>query len=374
MRTPRLLAAAFGAAATAALLAACATPTSPGEVARNWSCRLREMQIHPIFPPREDVQVGDVYWFEQIAATDAAGYCKGATEFMPIPPYVAYLNLTRQVDSHYGSRPHLPRTSTAEGTVTITATGITVTPPSAPSGSAEGERSPFSNGSNARTRIVGFPDFMTVHVSKFALGAIVPIEGVLAPIGIARENVRDATLSIPVAESYSVPASVVGSALTTKEQREALCAAASFAAPEGAGQYQIVNEVYYTRAIDVNIHASTALSVSVDRSRAGATSSSVPSGTTTGIVTESTTTGSVTHTITKVSDGMLHMLQARNSVPGVSVAYEQGDELSVKMRRLFDRPVAIGFRAVGVKVTGQGDKCQVVGVPAKGGTPALAPK
>ena len=61
------------AAAVLLQLAGCASPTSPGEVARNWSCKLREMQIRPIFPPREDVHVGDVFWLEQIAASEASG-------------------------------------------------------------------------------------------------------------------------------------------------------------------------------------------------------------------------------------------------------------------------------------------------------------
>lgn len=348
------------------VVAACATPTKPGEVARNWSCKLREMQISPVFPPREDVHVGDVYWLQQVGKTDADGYCKQDTEFMPIPPHVAYLNLKAELDSYYASRPMLPRSSTVQGTVTITAAGVTVSPPMQTTDPTEVAAGVF-NGAATRTRIVGFPDFLSVHVSNFALGAIVPIDAVLAPVGIARQNVRDASISVPVAESYAVPASIIAGKLANGTHKQALCDAVNFMAPatsgntDRPGQLHVVTEVYYTRAIDVNITAQTALSLSANRDREGAVAGSTPMGvTTTGIVTESTTTGSVTQTITKVSDGMMKLLQSRNNIPGVSVAYEQGDMLSVKMRRIFDRPVAIGFRSVGLKVDGT---CNIATVP-----------
>ncbi|MBP6308108.1 MAG: hypothetical protein KA307_00240, partial [Burkholderiaceae bacterium] len=42
------------------LLVGCTTQTGPGQVARDWSCKIREMQIRPLFPPREDFHVGDL--------------------------------------------------------------------------------------------------------------------------------------------------------------------------------------------------------------------------------------------------------------------------------------------------------------------------
>ncbi len=43
-------------------LAGCAfTAAPPGHVAKEWATAFRELQLTPIFPPREDVQVGDIY-------------------------------------------------------------------------------------------------------------------------------------------------------------------------------------------------------------------------------------------------------------------------------------------------------------------------
>lgn len=356
-------------------LAGCASPTSPGEVTRNWSCKLREMQINPIFPPREDLHVGDMFWLEKVADSDASGYCKRSVEFMPIPPYVAYIDVTTEVSNHYKSRPNFPKTSTSQGTVTIGPSGVVVTPGNQVTDSTSASDDVFKNGNATRTRIVGFPDFMSVHVSKFALGAIVPIQSVLSPIGIGREDIRNASISIPVAESYSVPTGIFATKLSDDAIKTKICHAVAFLYPTisrgaqvASGQFHIVNEVFYTRAIDVNISASTALSITGARNKNGGVADAVPDVSSTGIVTESTTSGGVVQQVTKVSDGALQMLQNRGGVPGVSVAYEQGDSLSVSMRRIFDRPVAVGYRSITVEVTKDATStCKITAVPSTGG-------
>src|SRR5881227_889309 len=39
----------------------CSDPSARGHVYREWSDRMAEMGIFPVFPPREDIVVGDVY-------------------------------------------------------------------------------------------------------------------------------------------------------------------------------------------------------------------------------------------------------------------------------------------------------------------------
>src|SRR5688500_5484548 len=58
----------------------------PGYVAKEWSMTMREFGIVPVFPPREDVQVGDVYAMPlppDVEAQVRAVKAKG--EFLPIP-------------------------------------------------------------------------------------------------------------------------------------------------------------------------------------------------------------------------------------------------------------------------------------------------
>jgi len=58
----------------------CATSPAPeGYVAKQWATAFRELQITPIFPPREDVQVGDIYVVpvapeDEDAVFEAKGY------------------------------------------------------------------------------------------------------------------------------------------------------------------------------------------------------------------------------------------------------------------------------------------------------------
>src|SRR5438552_2429103 len=42
-------------------LAGCRSHYTPGFVYRDWSARMNEMGIFTVFPPREDIVVGDVY-------------------------------------------------------------------------------------------------------------------------------------------------------------------------------------------------------------------------------------------------------------------------------------------------------------------------
>lgn len=355
-----------------AVICGCATTTNaPGQVARDWSCKLREMQIRPIFPPREDVQVGDVYWLDQMGATDADGYCGEKKDFLQIAPYVAYLDVRNGVSSHYGARPNFPKTTSSQGTVTLTASGLSISQATQSTDATQGDDGLFTNGKADRTRVAAFPDFMTVHVDKTSIGAILPVQGILASLGLGSQNLDEATISIPVAESYSVPTAVFSTALASNSGgTKSLCDAARFLTPSlknRTGYFHIVNEVFYTRAIDVTISGQSELTASAGANLpTSVVSSTGPAAiTTTGIITQSTVAGSVTQSITAVSDGMLKQFQARNNLPGVSVAYEQGNARRVSMRRIFDRPVAIGFRSIPILIW---DDCTFDTPEAAGGT------
>src|SRR5215471_10553526 len=47
--------------AAGGLLTSCSSVDSHGHVYRDWSKRMSEMGIFPVYPPREDIVVGDVY-------------------------------------------------------------------------------------------------------------------------------------------------------------------------------------------------------------------------------------------------------------------------------------------------------------------------
>lgn len=337
------------------LLVGCAAPTGSGQVARAWSCKIREMQIRPLFPPREDFHVGDLYWLDKVAESDASGYCRSEKEFLPLSLHVAYFaEVMRQADAYYKSRPDFPRTSTSVGTVTIGTTGIVITP-SSQNTDVSTSTTLFTVGAANRTRLVGFPDFLSVKVDKLSLGAIIPIQGAFTPFGLSAEDIGEASISIPVAESYEVP---IDMAVTAIKPSMKICNLKSYVGTsngvEESGQFHLVTAVYYTRVIDINIQSKSALALGSARDRENATTTTLPAITATGIATPGVVSTSPQTSVTFAQidgavSGMLQILAARNSVPGVSLAYERGRSSTISMRRIFDRPVAIGFRSVVVE-------------------------
>lgn len=341
-------------------MSGCAAKYGPGQLARDWSCKMREMQIRPLFPPREDFHVGDLYWLDKVAKNDAQGYCPSGQDvpkdFVPIPLHVAYFpEVTRQADAYYKSRPDFPRVSTSAGTVTWGAAGLVIAPAIQSTDATVGSSTLFTQGAANRTRIVGFPDFMSVKVDKASLGAIIPIQGMFTPFGLSSEDIDEASISIPVAESYAVPIATALGALTASPT---ICEIPKYISTETVpanGLLNLVTEVYYTRAIDINIQSKSALALSIARDRQNATTNALPATATTGIVTPGTAASGPQTTITLqqmagVTGGMLKILEARNNLPGVSFGYEQGRSSTISMRRVFDRPVAIGYRAVAVGI------------------------
>ena len=198
-------------------LQGCASVFEPGTIARDWSCKMRELQIQPVFPPREDMQVGDIYALA-VPKIDS-GECDsrtflgmsfgaGGRGFVPLPVFLGSLNLGAKIDAHYKTRLDLPKTESSQLSVG-TDGKITI----------NGYTTPVANGSLIqetvlnRLRVVGFPDFMTVKVSGADIGLIFPMFGALASISASANAVENASISIPVAESYAVPAHQVVSSL-----------------------------------------------------------------------------------------------------------------------------------------------------------------
>ncbi len=377
------------------LAAGCgSTKTGPGQVARDWSCKIREMQIRPIFPPREDFHVGDLYWLVNLGPSEGKGYCgspEGNTaEFLPMPIHVGFLEeIVKSATRHYQNRPDFPRTAGAGGTVTLNAQGLVTVSASQTTDVTTGSATfnLFRSGSVARTRLVGFPDFMSVKVDRASLGAIIPLQGAFTQFGFSAEDIEEASISIPVAESYGVPiaaamATLNGEAVSKDLCRMDLIAKGMVSSNPAAspGGLHLVTEVFYTRAIDISIQSRGARSVGLGRDREGAGTTTLPAITTTGIATPSSATSQSATTATTphmaaVAGGMLQILSARAGVPGVSLSAERGYVTGVSMRRIFERPIAIGYRSIGLSVTHDrsmpGANCSV-NLVAIGGTAALA--
>lgn len=203
MKTKRTLLICFVAVVTACT--GCRTKEPRGHVYREWSRRIAQMGIFPVYPPREDIVVGDVY------ALPLHPYDSGAVEEIGglgnAGIRVAYLgdtnvgwgSLLNVMSNYYSSRPY-PADSQAA------ALGVDPATVRRMSGFDDKtlRTSAFGNGSTARLRQVAFPDFAVTTVDESAMAAVLPIEGIMAGLNFNRSKVKAVTVKIPHAESYGL--------------------------------------------------------------------------------------------------------------------------------------------------------------------------
>lgn len=392
-------------------LGGCASVFEPGTIARDWSCKMRELQIQPVFPPREDMQVGDIYALA-VPKIDT-GECdsrtflgmsfgSGGRGFVPLPVFLGALNLGDDLAKHYANRLDLPKTvpsQLSEGTDgKITINGYT-TP--------EADNSLIPNEPQKtvlkRLRVVGFPDFMTVKVSSADIGLIFPMFGALASSGASANAVESASISIPVAESYAISAHEVVTGLNGKLTNSATAGKSCPMTYEGVMKLfpakllethdvHIVGiyEVYYTRAIDSNIslkqEAVFGLNRDQEKSSPTSTTQGQPSGDTGGAKSAAggavaggtppaatTPIDVVRADLAKASTSATAILAKRNNLPGMTIDVKSGSAQHIGLTRVFERPVAIGFRAANFAMSSDKSGCIVLAqVPiGNGSTPAM---
>jgi hypothetical protein len=256
----------------------------PGFVAKEWSLTLREYGIVPVFPPREDVQVGDVYALpvppgadiQMKTVRDANG------QFLPIGAHIASLDVRELLKDHYKTRISFPRTA-----------GFT--PSTAPADMAQptDANGVFSTTDLSRPRLGGFPEFFSAQISQADADAVVPTEIASIALGASRSAKKRLRVSLPMVESYGLPAvrvmQLIGSEdgtisigtqteeddagdpveITAEQLRALVKPAGGFdsktqklvdkelAREKAAGYLVLITEVYSTRAIDISAEVET---------------------------------------------------------------------------------------------------------------------
>jgi hypothetical protein len=188
------------------MLSSCASdPAARGHVYREWSDRMAEMGIFPVYPPREDIAVGDVYALPLHPYDSAAvGYIGGLGNAGIHVEYLGDTNLgwndlLARSAAYYSARPYAAdSTNTALSGTNVLLTGIP--------GYEDGVKrtTAFGDGSAARLRQVSFPDFSVTHIDQESMAAVIPIEGIMAGFSFNRNDIRAVHFSIPHAESYGL--------------------------------------------------------------------------------------------------------------------------------------------------------------------------
>lgn len=370
---------------------ACAA-AKPGEVQRAWVSTLREMGIHPVFPPREDVQVGDIYLRRLGPASFVENPSSG---FVPIDLWVSSIPNTRDLlEQFQETRIAFPDSQNASESGQ-TASLARMTGRGLEDLAAHGHDSLFDFRDPTRTRQVAFPDFTSFSISGGNLQALVPIQALSLAFGSSWENQQQVNVKIPVAESYGLPArSALQSVLQlnpsgsytlhsglqlnpaflqlmyrqnqswllnnpdlSSEQKDA-------AARERLVYLDVILEVYMTRSLEISISRAATGGARADLSSPGISNDGEVKSPAT---TQESEAGAVARA-NKLNE-RLHEVDDLSSVGG-AVQFTAVSDHSISMRRNYQRPIALGFRSVILAVdprTGE-----VRGVAAKSGVNPLA--
>lgn len=369
--------------------------TPPGYVAREWSTTMRELGITPVFPPREDVQVGDIYMAPTVpeaeqALLDSKGY-------LPLGLWVSSAKTKDVAAMFYSERNSFPATVKTDS--------------NQPRSTSENV---FKDADKQRLRLVGFPIFMSTSLSQGGVSGLIPTEamGIIAAAGFTEG--RRVNVSIPRAESYGLPASLVFDKLTQgsssgarkwsvinaggldladidsyipAEQKSILSKDPAWQTKKFA-YVRVMTEVFYARELDISIESSRGLGVSLEaKSAAGLAAPPAPAAgdkptaetppaankpTEGGGSAPATTVQFQQPTPQQIASELNRQLDTMHrSTPGVGARFVSAGSSGVGLRMTFERPIAIGYRGMLLRVSEDGS---VVGAGTLGSAvPTAAP-
>jgi len=423
----------------AAINAGCSSPTvEPGYVAKQWAVAFRELQLTPVFPPREDVQVGDVY-VVPVAPEDEQKLFR-TRGYLPRGLWVHTLDLNRQVNSFYRERPSFPQTNierveifrqtwerikdgSAEDVRRYTENfleyvdSVNKAYPALPQPTSKTDLW-ATNGDANRLRIVGFPEFMSATFTQGDLSAFYPTDTGATNMQTMFSRAKSVTVKVPVAESYGLPMSIILPALRQQAQYDPstarrlglspdvphspfdnvdvfLAADAKNRKVDANGnvivRLRVATEVYYARVLDITIQARKADGASFqytegtpEQRAAAQEESSSPSAANSDVTDEVEETDS---DLSAAAEQRAAGLEARlaalerdkervpeGGLPGGSARVLSVSENHIGMRRVFDRPVAIGFRGFDFEVALHATTGKFVSLKLLGITESMLPR
>ena len=213
-----------------------------------------------------------------------------------------------------------------------------------------------------RLRLVGFPEFSTTSFTQGDLSALIPVEAMGIGINVSSTNVKSVSVKVPAAESYGLSLDQLLPLIVDIDSRKltdqfthlikiARAQTNKLEATEGTIYLRVFAEVYYARALDISIFAAdsfgaraqvTSPATLIGAQSTAADSSKIPA------MTPSTINSSAAGSA--VAGDMLASMQSRlgttQTVPGGSIQLVNYSDKSIGLRRVFDRPIAIGVRAL----------------------------
>lgn len=416
------------AGAAALALAGCGSNVKDGFVSRQWAEQIRELQIEPIFPPREDFLVGDVYLPAYPRNTPPEDKEDG---YPPIATWLTSLELAEDnetpehnsiLKNFYKTRstypqtkflgqqdPDLPQGRNESALRVARESVLDCSNTVNDNGNAVSDCNIFNSrevDSLRRLRIVGFPTFLATTITQGSLSAFVPAEAFTAALGLEFGDIESISVSVPVAESVGIPAMKLDTSdILVKD--EGICDTQSldYLLPSGQrknGQKPsknenqmvhavVITEVFYTRAIDITIKTQESFGLGANvkpilptsgkqllKSETKPTGQTVASNggqTGEGDSQKDPQPGQGSATDRRAQTTQQELQKAVSNLPttpGVNMQLLSVADGQVGMRRAFARPLAIGYRGLSLSVDPR--ECTITdGGPAQDITPFNTP-
>ena len=233
-----------------------------------------------------------------------------------------------------------------------------------------------------RLRLVAFPDFVASSFTRGAVNALIPAEAINAAIGIVAAKEKVMSVKVSSAEEYSLPAKdILGKLLsntimTDKKDgrryivlndamqssfRPLLVANMKGGKDSPSMWMQVITQVYYARSMDISIQAANAVqfggNANISKNAARPAAGSLPTIPANVSAVDSATTVSALNSMLS-NTGALSTPSSSVAFIGASVV--NGSTLGVSMRRIWEHPVALGFRGWSMKLELHGNEVRVI--------------
>jgi hypothetical protein len=342
-------------------------PADDLNVVAQWNNTIAKLGIEPVFPPEEDVYVGDLF-----AVITEDRRSEGSIAKEPLlnrAIKIDHIDLTDELNRTYNAVPIFPKTAPRPGSIhdpwmqEVNQSGIFTT--------SQAPRSVLG--------IAAFPGF-TIHQQRSASGGL---SGLFGLLGGSYQDDDLVEVRIPVAETYGVPSGIAAGRLSaycadpftrdyctdiTLRRHLSHVARGLFDKKLDASgalyylvdvQLALVNRVYLTRSIEQKrrLSATSVLKQINDAvsnlktvtSQPDAVPSAMPPGGSQSgssqppASSSSSASPSQSPTTSRPAD-ILERLDAK--IPGGLMTILTSSDSSYELKQTFQRPVAIGYRAV----------------------------
>ena len=328
-------------------------PARQKSVSEQWNEAIAQLGIEPVYPPQEDISVGDVF----AIITDDAHFNISAAPLPGRSVKIAHIDVTKDIEDAYKETYKFPDTNIK---------------PASPS---EIWKQARSDGSlfviplpRSELPIVLFPGYTIARVKSFGSGALA--DGILGSFGSQARSSESVELKIALAETYGIPslqASGRLGAFCTEGKLRAVCTdnivrrqlsmlvgdkiyetLPGSNKPRLSVELALVNRVYMTRSIETKINRNTAAAGQV---RIGGEGVKGAAGAGEPKADDQPAKDVLGNLKKQLDDQQKEIAQLKKSLEAVSpgaaatIASGHTDEISLT-ETLLQRPVVFGIRTV----------------------------